>query len=407
MQADQSTLCCSFCEKNRDQVKKLVSGPNVYICNECVDLCFKILAKDCLAEMKGQLKEPKEIKNFIDEYVVGQHIAKITLAVAVYNHYKKIILQEQSLTSEQEKSNVMLVGPTGSGKTLLATSVARILDVPFVIVDATVFTEAGYVGDDAEQIIYRLYQASGNNIPMTERGIVYIDEIDKKARKGHGNSVTKDISGEGAQQALLKIIEGTDCKITLGNHDARKNTSMEVVTVNTKNIMFILGGAFTGINEIISHRLESGSRMGFTSVRTSETDAASADIDPDDLIKFGLIPELVGRVPVIARLNELNVKELITAFSQPKNSLERQFIDLFALDNVKLEITDDAKVAIAEICIKKKLGARGLRSIIEKSLLLCQFELPELDRRGIIKVIVTQDTIRKNEMPQYIQSVNE
>ena len=405
-QEDSSKLCCNFCEKNREQVKKLVAGPEVYICNECIDLCHRILSKDKAVEMKGSLREPREIKTFMDEYVIGQEIAKITMAVAVYNHYKKIILQDQGNVVEQDKSNVMMIGPTGSGKTHIANTVAKILDVPFAIVDATGLTEAGYVGDDVEQVIHRLYQASGNDVTMTERGIIYIDEIDKKARKSQGTTVTKDISGEGAQQALLKIIEGTECKIALNASDRRKTPNIETVTINTKNIMFVLGGAFNGINDIVAQRVNSGSKIGFTAKTTVEQVVKNTDIEPEDLVAYGLIPELVGRVPIIAKLEELNSEELALAFSKPKNSLERQFIDLFALDNVQLEITQEARIAIAEICREKKLGVRGLRNILEKAMLRCQFELPELDRRGIARVVVTQDTIRKNQMPQYIPGTN-
>lgn len=399
---DNVKLNCSFCNKGRDQVKKLVAGPDVYICNECITLCYGIVAKDTAAELHGNLREPKEIKQFLDEYVIGQDIAKITMAVSVYNHYKKIIMMDQGNTVEQDKSNILLIGPTGSGKTHIANTVAKILDVPFAIIDATGLTEAGYVGEDVEQVIHRLYLASGNDVTMTERGIIYIDEIDKKARKSSTNASTKDVSGEGAQQALLKIIEGTTCRINLNSGEKRRAPGADSVLINTRNIMFILGGAFNGINEIIGRRTATASKMGFTGQPGVDETSKFIDVEPDDLVSYGLIPEFVGRIPVIARLHELNRDELISAFSDPKNSLEKQFIDLFALDNIKLEITHEAKVALADICLEKKLGVRGLRSILEKALLHCQYELPELDRRGITRAIVTRETITENKLPTYM-----
>jgi len=399
-------LKCSFCGKGRDEVKKLIAGDNVYICDECIDLCHDLIKENALEEaMAGaKLKTPKEIFDFLNLYVIGQEQAKLALSVAVYNHYKRIYGQDV-IETEIDKSNVLLIGPTGSGKTLLAKTIARILDVPFAIADATSLTESGYVGDDVEHVIYRLLTAAGGDVKKAETGIIYIDEIDKKSRKSESTSITRDVSGEGVQQALLKLIEGTECKVpTTGN---RKHPGSPGEMINTKNILFILGGAFVGLDKIIAKRMNMGNTIGFNSKLEKDATVDLNQVEPDDIVKFGMIPEFVGRVPVFTTLEELTEEQLVRTITEPKNSIERQYKDLFILDKVELEITPEAKLAIARECVNKKLGARGLRSIMEKVLLQTQFDLPSLREQGVIKVVLTDDTITGKSQPIYVYKGDE
>jgi ATP-dependent Clp protease ATP-binding subunit ClpX len=409
MPDSKKILHCSFCGKRQDQVVKLIAGPDVSICNDCVQLCQDIL-KDALEksdrEEEGKIPTPKQIRAFLDEYIIGQDTAKMIMAVAVHNHYVRLanpIVDEVEL----EKSNILLLGPTGSGKTLMARSIARQLDVPFTIADATSLTEAGYVGDDVETIISRLIQVADGDITKAERGIIYLDEVDKKAKRGDGASITRDVSGEGVQQALLKIIEGAEVRVPLTGN--RKHPQSEMVTVNTKNILFIVGGAFVGLDDIISKRLnKSNGGIGFgASVKEEKkTDSMNLDqVEPEDLVKFGLIPELVGRLPVVTHLDELNEEQLVRVLTEPKNAVIKQFVKMFELAKVELEFDDDALTEIAREAITRKTGARGLRSVIEKKLIRTQYDLPELKEDGVTKIRITPGVVRGEESPIALKSV--